>query len=318
MTRLPLRKMTACLAVATAAIASTAQADVVHLDDVIVDGSLCAGMDCVNGENFGFDTFRVKENNLRIHFQDTSNSGSFPTNDWRLIANDSANGGANYFGIEDSDAGRIPFRVEAGAPANSLYVEDGGRIGLGTSTPVVELHVVDGDSPTLRLEQNGSSGFTPQTWDVAGNEANFFVRDVTNGSKLPFRIYPGAATSTLVVASNGNVGIGTTSPDDAADLHISRAGDAIIQLSDTSSEIDWQFKNQGGLFKVTTPPGGALEQEMTLDADGNLTLSGYLSIRNGVTAPSTVSSQVMLYVDTADGDLKVLFPNGTVTTLATN
>ncbi|MEO1370030.1 MAG: hypothetical protein AAFX50_22845, partial [Acidobacteriota bacterium] len=48
------------------------------LDDVIIVGSACAGLDCNNGESFGFDTLRLKENNLRIHFNDTSNSASFP------------------------------------------------------------------------------------------------------------------------------------------------------------------------------------------------------------------------------------------------
>lgn len=159
-----------------------ASADIVQNDDLIVTFSLCVGNDCVNGENFGFDTLRLKENNLRLHFQDTSNSASFPTTDWRLIANDSSNGGASYFAIEDSDTGRIPFRVEANAPANTLYVEGDGDVGIKTSNPVVDLHVVEGNTPTLRLEQDGSDGFTPQTWDIAGNETNFFIRDVTNGS----------------------------------------------------------------------------------------------------------------------------------------
>ena len=66
--------------------------DIQHLDDVIISFSLCVGNDCVNGESFGFDTIRLKENNLRIHFQDTSNSASFPTNDWRIVINDSSNG----------------------------------------------------------------------------------------------------------------------------------------------------------------------------------------------------------------------------------
>jgi hypothetical protein len=176
--------------------------DVVHNDDVIVGMSLCVGIDCVNGENFGFDTVRLKENNLRLHFNDTSNTGSFPTNDWRIVANDSANGGASYLAIEDSDAGRIPFRVEAGAPAHSLYVDDGGRLGLKTSTPSVEIHSTDGDTPALRLEQNGGAGFQAQTWDLAGNETNWFLRDVTNGSKLPIRVRPNAPTSSLDVFSN--------------------------------------------------------------------------------------------------------------------
>ncbi len=44
---------------------SLAWADQVILDDLIVDGSACIGFDCVNGESFGFDTLRLKENNLR-------------------------------------------------------------------------------------------------------------------------------------------------------------------------------------------------------------------------------------------------------------
>ena len=62
-------------------------------------------MDCVNGESFGFDTIRIKENNLRIHAEDTSNTASFPGNDWRLTFNDSSNGGLNKFSIDDVDGG---------------------------------------------------------------------------------------------------------------------------------------------------------------------------------------------------------------------
>ncbi len=208
--------------------------DQVILDDLIVDGSACVGFDCVNGESFGFDTIRMKENNLRLHFDDTSNSASFPSNDWRIVANDSSNGGGAYLAIEDATAGRQIFRVDAGAPANSLRVDSAGDVGIGTSNAVVELHVADGDSPTLRLEQNGSSGFTPQTWDLAGNETNFFIRDVTNASKLPFRIKPGAPTNSLFIAANGDLGLGTAAPD--ADLDLVRSGQVIVEIEDTAGE----------------------------------------------------------------------------------
>ncbi len=68
--------------------ASLAWADQVILDDLIVDGSACIGFDCVNGESFGFDTLRLKENNLRIRAVDTSSSASFPSNDWQITFND--------------------------------------------------------------------------------------------------------------------------------------------------------------------------------------------------------------------------------------
>jgi hypothetical protein len=186
--------------------------DFVINDDLIVDGSACIGFDCVNGESFGFDTLRLKENNLRIKFDDTSTAASFPRNDWQLTANDSANGGASKFSIDDISGNRTPFTVEANARSHSLYVDDGGRIGIRTSTPSTEIHVIDGDTPTLRLQQDGSSGFAPQTWDVAGNETNFFVRDVTNGSQLPFRIRPDAPTNSIFIDVDGDVGFGTSSP----------------------------------------------------------------------------------------------------------
>ncbi len=186
--------------------------DVLHYDDVIITGSLCVGFDCADGESFGFDTIILKEHNLRIYFNDTSYTASYPTNSWRITINDSTNGGASYFSIDDVDDGTSIFKVEAGAPSNSLYVEDYGRVGLGTSTPVVELHIKDSDTPTLRLEQDSSGGWTAQTFDVAGNESNFFIRDATNGSKLPFRIQPSTPSSTLCLKSDGKVGIGTWSP----------------------------------------------------------------------------------------------------------
>ena len=248
------------------------------LDDLIVQGSTCVGLDCNNGESFGFDTIKLKENNVRIKFDDTSSTASFPSNDWQLTANDSSNGGQNKFSIDDVTGGRTPFTIEAGSPSHALYVDSGGRVGLGTSDPAVGIHHVDGNTPTLRLEQDGSSGFTPQTWDVAGNEAGFFVRDATNGSRLSFRIRPGAPTSAIDIAADGDVGMGTESP--ASALHISRTDSNFgIRLSNQGSGESWVLQqNQSG--DATAPNGLALTRvgtgvrEMSLDADGNVSFRG--------------------------------------------
>jgi len=284
------------------------------LDDVIVVGSICVGQDCNNGESFGFDTGRYKENNLRIHFDDTSNSASFPSNDWRITINDSSNGGSSYFAIEDATAGNVPFRIEAGAGANALYVDDGGRVGIGTAAPVVEMHMTDGDSPTMRLEQNGSSGFTPQIWDIAGNETNFFVRDVSNGSKLPFKIFPNAPTNALTIeTSTGDIGLGTTSP--SSPLHVRRTnGTSAILVEDASGTAGFRtmatFNSTAGggvAFRMTngshsidynnTGVVGSEEfrinhvdgdsQELSLDQAGNLTITGTLT-----TATQTIPDYV--------------------------
>ena len=200
--------------------------DTVINDDHIVIGSSCIGMDCVNGENFGFHTIRLKENNLRIGFDDTSISAGFSNNDWELEANESPSGGTNSFAIRDATANRSIFKVMAGAPESSLYISSSGNVGIGTSTPILDVQATTGDTPGLRLEQNGSVGYGAQTWDVAANEANFFIRDVTNGSRLPFRIRPNAPTSSLDIDASGNVRIGT-SESATAKLHVE--GDAYVK-----------------------------------------------------------------------------------------
>lgn len=269
---------------------NTATADIVHNDDVIVTFSQCVGNDCVNGENFGFDTQRLKENNLRIYFDDTSSSASFPSNDWRIKVNDTSNGGASYFAIEDSTAGRTPFRVDAGAPNDSLRVDNAGDVGIGVANPVVELHVKDGDSPTLRLEQDGSSGFTPQTYDVAANESNFFIRDVTNGSRLFFRAQPGAPADSMFIANDGDVGFGTNAPSN--NLHIrdttypiaerilvnlQNNGGSQIQFADSATSVNWHMgsRNVNNDFEITRVGSGGVELLISA-ATNDMTIRGSL------------------------------------------
>jgi hypothetical protein len=95
-------------------------------------GSNCVGLDCVNNETFGFDTLRFKENNTRLKFDDTSTALGFPSNDWALQANESPSGGANRFMLFDDTAGRVPFSVFAGAPANALVITAAGEVRAGT------------------------------------------------------------------------------------------------------------------------------------------------------------------------------------------
>jgi hypothetical protein len=226
---------------ASAEVVATPE-DQVIADDLIVQGSTCIGLDCVNNESFGFDTIRLKENNTRIKFDDTSSGVGFPANDWQLTANDSASGGASKFSIEDITGAKVPFTVTAGAATNSIFVDSAGRVGFRTSTPVLDLHVATSNTPALRFEQNSSGGFTAQTWDVAGNEANFFVRDVTGGSRLPFRIRPGAPTSSIDISAEGKVGIGTASPSNK--LHV-------LNTADSPTVVQVENKNTGTSARAT-------------------------------------------------------------------
>lgn len=169
-------------AIVCAVMTPLVQADQVILDDLIVTGSQCVGLDCVNGEDFEFDTLRLRENNLRIRFDDTSTSSSFPKNDWQITANDSANGGQSYIAIEDITKGSTPFKVMAGAADASLFVGENGFIGLGTATPAQQLHIVSGNTPSVRLEQTGTGGFNPIAWDISANGTGLTI--ATGGATI--------------------------------------------------------------------------------------------------------------------------------------
>ena len=311
---LPLRSFVPVLCVVLLGclwVPSSSLADQVIADDLIVQMSECVGMDCVNGESFGFDTIRLKENNTRIKFEDTS-VGTFPSTDWQLTANDSASGGANKFSIEDITNAKVPFTIIGNAPTNSLYVDSTGRVGLRTSTPVLDVHLATGNTPAMRLEQNNSGGFTAQTWDVAGNEAGFFIRDVTNGSQLAFRILPGADSSSLVIAADNDIGIGTLSPgtlEDGSDasVHIQRTdGDAsmLIEeasttvasrdllelrnkgnprfvLRDTNANAFWRYSVENNANNFIISRSGTGVSEFTLTNTGNLTIQGNYFAQGG-------------------------------------
>jgi len=282
--------------------------DFVIADDLIVQGSACVGLDCVDGENFGFDTIRVKENNTRIQYDDTSTSAGFATNNWQIRANAQGSGGGSFLAFVDqgatgnSETGTIVFEVDAGAPANSLRVSSGGNIGIGTATPVLDVHANTTDTPAIRLEQNNSGGFTAQTWDIGANEANFFVRDVTGGSRLSLRIRPGAPTSSLDIAANGNVGVGTGSPNARIDLkqiddtftgslHLRRAttNDTWAVATGTDNNLYFAYANDASLANaaadftvnplvVTSTNGGrvgigtnAPDQKLSVNGDASKT-----------------------------------------------
>jgi hypothetical protein len=94
---------------------------------------------------------------------------------------------------------------------------------------------------------------------LRGNETNFFIRDVTNASRIPFKIIPGAPTNSLCLSSSGNVGFGIKNA--LAGVHLLKTGltiaDNIILLQNTVSSVT------SDLLKV--------------DGNGNLKAAGTIS-----------------------------------------
>ncbi|GAF93028.1 unnamed protein product, partial [marine sediment metagenome] len=77
---------------------------------------------------------------------------------------------------------------------------------------IVKSQVVGDYFPRLNIERSGGSSKTNRTWDIMiGSTGNFIIADRTT-AHVGLAIEPGVPDSAVKIDSNGNVGIGTTSP----------------------------------------------------------------------------------------------------------
>ena len=132
-----------------------------------------------------------------------------------LLANYSGFGGglsstdALRFTVNDADADSIS------SPA--MYIETNNRVGIGTTTPNVNLQVDGSDNTQIQIRSSDGTKVpilalnnTDMNWHLrcdGGNGDKFIIRDNTNSANR------------LVIDTTGKVGIGTTSPSVKLDVN---------------------------------------------------------------------------------------------------
>src|SRR5258708_31791353 len=95
---------------------------------------------------------------------------------------------------------------QASASAKNYF---GGNVGIGTASPLANLHVESSSSPTIRLVSTGDNvayqrikGSTGDWYAGLFGSADYSIGDIANSN----------ATYLTVKRTSGNVGLGTTSP----------------------------------------------------------------------------------------------------------
>lgn len=270
---------------------------------------------------------------VNLHIRDSSRpqirlEDSGESQSWYIKA---GNQGAFEIGesqlVTENNFSRTAFRIYPDTPEGAMQIDrfqscqftfpgqppscgvERGRVGLNTM-PSADLHIKSTVGPpfgsfpnhssaTLRLESSSGAAMT-----VSGG-GSLLVTSVGGNANI-FGVNGSAPSNSLRIASNGNVGFGTNSPN--APIHVRRDdgtaeilveetefaevnqqfvmkqnGNTGFRLVNTSNDRQWQFRTggQGGTSSVFLI--NLVEQEgpeFRLDAAGNLFLKGTVSNRS--------------------------------------
>lgn len=164
----------------------------------------------------------------------------------------SGTGGAGYVSIWDGTNSLTRSGTSAGQQL--FWDTTNHRLGIGTATPAVSLHVQNAAATNYIFAEStaadSSAGFVMKNdarqWNmyVSGTNDSFVLSDAT------------AAQGRLVILANGNVGIGTASPT----MRLAVAGDIGFQTGNVAASIVKNAYYSGGWKSIA--PGYARQIRM--------------------------------------------------------
>lgn len=143
-----------------------------------------------------------------------------------------------------------------------VFIKDGGYVGVGTNAPTAPLHVYEtAANSVLKLETSADTYDSYIDFIQAGTSKFNIGFDDTNDQLVITRAI--GSNTDIVVASNGNVGIGTTTSSSTlnvlTDLRIDSTADIIIDASKKEIRVDdgdLKLMEYGGGVSTNKSTGG--------------------------------------------------------------
>lgn len=250
------------------------------------------------------------------------------------------------FYIRDVTNNKHPLIIEVGTPENTLYLNSAGRVGIEIATPAEKLDVagnvkVSGnltDGTVSRNIAEINSHLAGHSDTVLWSEIDKTVSDLADlatkshtsltdkGTNTHPQIDthiadtsdPHGASLSQTTLNATNLTVASTNGlifTSASTYIFSRFTDNDTGLFFDISTLEYQFHRDGNIvarIRAVTNQGD-IHANRHLISD-----NGFVAVKDGITAPGGTAGIAKIYVDSADGDLKVVFGDGTVKTLATD
>ena len=218
-----------------------------------------------------------------------------------------------------ADGGDISFYEDTGTTAKFFWDASAERLGLGTSSPDTALHISSASGPQLRVEDTTNNTIAElRPLDTSVRFGTF--------SNHPLEFYTNS-TKHMTIDTSGNVGIGTSSPDNVLHLlgssnvyeHIQSSADANAGLRLTNTQRSWYVINDSS-GNLQFYDNTAATERMRIDSSGNL-LVGKTSDNNAVAGTTISNSGIVKATRTdwslllnrlsTDGDIALFQKDGT-------
>lgn len=141
-----------------------------------------------------------------------------------------------------------------------------GSVGIGTITPMAKLHLYKGKGEVLtRLHKYSSFTLEHHIWDLDIEKNGKFYIGFTQNPE-------GVTTNRMTIDTKGNVGIGTSAPDQLFTLY--DANEPVMRFERAGSNWDYEiYATSGGQLRFrggTNGTGDQLTDHMVMNGQGKL------------------------------------------------
>jgi hypothetical protein len=226
----------------------------------------------ISDGNLGFWAHGTNEARLVIQRAGNVGIGTTSPTSRLQVRGSGATSATTALRVENSAATARLTILDDGTSAfntNHLYVSSSGNVGIGTTNPIIKLHISQSSGIFQRVDINDANAdgvnATTQYYTNTGATADLFgatsfrLQGGTTDAFKQFQVYIANLTSPrFIINGSGNVGINTTSPN--ARLHISGANNEALLIASSSTAPSALFVSGSGFVGIgTTTPTSLLQ-----------------------------------------------------------